>query len=129
MSHLSYDTSIEDIKCFVKSKVMEPFGLGCYKLKPSLDSRNSSFKLYVADDKFSEIVNPPFWPRGLIVWEFVFRPGRRRNGVNLPGPTSQKTSSNFKIVYRNVRGLKSKLSSLYNSRFDFEFDGIAFTET
>ena len=55
---LSCDTSIEDIKRFVKSKIMEPFEFCCYRMKPSLDSRISSFKLYVADDEFSEIVNP-----------------------------------------------------------------------
>ena len=66
------------------------FKFGFYKMRSSLDSRISSFRLYVADDKFSEIVNPSFWPQGVIVWEFIFRPCRRRNGVNLSGPTSQK---------------------------------------
>ena len=73
------------------------------------------------------------------MWEIVFRAGHRRNGANLNGHISPKKKEkkkelrmrffNFKIVYQNVCGLRSNLSSLYISSFDFEFDGIAFTET
>ena len=62
MPRLSCDISVEVIKCFVKSKIMEPFEFGCYKVRPALESRISSFILYVANDKFNEIVNPSFWP-------------------------------------------------------------------
>ena len=49
------------------------------------------------------------------------------HGANLSGPTlkkklTSKSRFNFKIAYQNVRGVRSKLSSLYNSSFDFEFE-------
>ena len=60
VSRLSCDNSVDDIKCFVKSKIMEGLEFGCYKMSSSLDSNVSSFKSYVADDKFGEFVNPAF---------------------------------------------------------------------
>ena len=90
MSCLSCDNSVDDIKKFARSKIREPFEFFCYKMRPSLDNSISSFKLYVADDKFGEIINPAFWLQGVLVREFVFRPSHRRNGANLPGPISQR---------------------------------------
>ena len=45
VSRLSCDTLVDDIKCSVKSKIREPFEFSCYKMKPSLDSSISTFKL------------------------------------------------------------------------------------
>ena len=52
-------------------------------MRPSLDS-----------SKFDEIVNPAFSPQGVLVREFVFRMGHRRNGADL---LLKKT--NFEIVF------------------------------
>ena len=90
MSSLSCDISVDDIKYVIKSKIRESFKFGCYKMRPSLGSNISSFKLYVVDDKLGEIVNPAFWPQCVLVREFVLRTGHRRNGADLSGPTSQK---------------------------------------
>lgn len=62
-----------------------------------------SFKIVVSEENFNTIVNDNFWP--------------------------PLTDNLIRVGYQNVRGLNTKLSTLYANSFGFPFHIIVFTET
>lgn len=85
ISRLSSDTTTNDIQHYIRSKLkIEDFSV--YKFNFAKERKISSFKISLNFEIFDQVVDKNFWPSGVVVREFAFRPKVNNNAVSLPRP-------------------------------------------
>lgn len=95
VSRLARDTTVDDLLFYVKSKIDVDLDILCFKINADQNRSISSFRLIVPCEIFDRIVDPEFWPIGILVREYVYRensrskpavlPSNVRNQLNPPG--------------------------------------------
>lgn len=84
ISRLAPDSIDLDLIHYVNSKFGETLDIHCVKINPIRARGISSFRLTVPYELFDKIVDPEFWPLGILVREFVHRERPGNNPVYLP---------------------------------------------
>lgn len=84
VSRLARDTSTDDLLFYVKSKIDVDLDILCFKINADRNRSISSFRLIVPCDIFEKVVDPEFWPLGILVREYIYRENPRSNPISLP---------------------------------------------
>lgn len=81
ISRFAPDTSVDDIKFYISSRVDIIGSISVFKINSSSQNRISSFKILVSEEFFKKLIVSNFWPPGALVKEFVHRENPRRHNL------------------------------------------------
>ncbi|XP_065368733.1 uncharacterized protein LOC135961166 [Calliphora vicina] len=85
ISRFAFDTSIDDIEYYIKTKLNLDVEMVIYKFKYSQPRTIASFKIMVPPEIFDHLIDPRFWPDNALIREYVYRDNQRSaNTVHLP---------------------------------------------
>lgn len=94
ISRFAFDTSVEDINFYIKSKLNFGADISINKFTYSQPRSITSFKLTVPANLYETIVNPDFWPNNTLVREYVFKENPRLNNIAQLPPRQFNNSKN-----------------------------------
>lgn len=77
ISRFAFDTSVDEIDAYIKSKIGKSVDLNVHKFTYSQMRTITSFKLTVPFEIFNVIIDPSFWPEHVLVREYEQNVNRR----------------------------------------------------
>ena len=96
VSRFGSSTTENEVLSYIKSKKnqkYESLDIKVFKLKNKTERNFSSFKISPPMEVYVDIVEPQFWPEGMIVHEFIRRPKKPISRTLNPTATSDQRSS------------------------------------